>query len=203
MGRFLANGVMTRFEIAKKDTSYSDEKFNLEKEMNNILKEINKTIDTSLYEITSKSKGHWIFSLKPEIFNKNIHDLIRELCPLTCPNVNSFIYIYREIKEKKIDIQSKKFEENYPINCKVDSEGNYYVKVNEEEQAENFTTLYWILNDRRLFYNVKIGSTVILLWSDEDKYIGEDETWMLKIINNMKTKYYNSLLSKALIYLVE
>lgn len=200
MGRYLATGIMTRFSIIGRKRMFYDKDFKLEKEIDNILNDINKIIDPSLYKLTNKDDECYEFSLKPDIFDNNIHELIREISPLTYPNVDFFADFYNE----KENLNNNDFIKNYPFACKVNSKGEYCIEINGEEIKEDypFYPLYWIINDERLFYNVEIRAATILLWIDQDKYDGEDETEMLRIINNMKTKYYNSVLSKALIYYI-
>lgn len=204
MGRALAAGIMTRFDITKKN-NWNNEHFDLEKNLKRILKDISNIIDPSMYEVVMHDNESYEFALKPEIFNKNIHELIKEIGPLTCPNISCFYDIGCELTEKNTDICSKKMIEKYPFAIKVSEDGTYFVELNEEENEWEeglFDPLYWIIKDDELSENVEISASVILLWMDESKYVGEDETNMLKIMNNMKSKYYSSPLSKALIYYI-
>lgn len=204
MGRHLANGVMTRFEIAKKNSWYSDKGFNLEQEIDNVLKDISDIIEPSMYKLVKKEEDCYSFALKEAIFNKNIHELIREIIPLTYPNVLYLHNILSELKEKNIDIDSNEFIENYPFEAKINDNGAYFIEMNGKVLEENnlFYPLDWLIKEKRLFKNVEIYASVTVLWIDEDKYDGEDETNMLRVINNMKVKYYNTPLSKAFIYYV-
>ncbi len=199
MGRHLVNGVLTRFKIKKNNNYYSN--FDLQKELYNVLKDMGRIIDVSLYELTTKGSDYYEFSLKPNIFDNNIHDLIREISPLTFPNVNYFAYS----RNKFGDINNKSFIDNFPFKCKINSNGKYYIEINDNkiDETQCFMPMHWILSNYEIRENVKINACIILLWIDEDKYDGEDETNILRLINNMKTKYYNSELSKALIYHVD
>lgn len=53
---------------------------------------MNEVIDISLYNLADKSEECYEFSLKLDIFNNNIHELIKEISPLTYPNTNYFAY---------------------------------------------------------------------------------------------------------------
>lgn len=204
MGRRLATGVMTRFEITKKNDWGSDSNFVLSSELENILKDISHIIDPSIYELVEKHEDCYDFALKTEIFNNNIHELIGEISSLTCPNVDCFWNLEEELKEKNIDINSKEFMGSYPLSVKVDEKGKYFIETNTEKIEEDypFHPFYWIIDSDRLYKNIEINAAIILLWIDENKYCGEDETNMLSIINNMKARYYSSPLSKALVYYI-
>lgn len=197
MGRYLASGVLTGFQIV--NAGYSKEEF--KKKRSNVLKDMSRIIDTTFYKLAGESDEHFSYCLEPKVFDDNIHDLLRELSDLTFPNVNYFCYFEDEVG----DINDKSFIDRYPFRCKVESNGEYYIQINDNKINEKSCVmpLYWMLKDRELRRNIEIYGWVILIWSDEDKYIGEDETNMLRLINNMKTKYYNSKLSKSLIYYVE
>jgi hypothetical protein len=41
-----------------------------------------------------------------------------------------------------------------------------------------------------------------MLWMDANKFDGEDESPMLKVLNSMKSSYYKNPLSKSLIYFI-
>lgn len=205
MGRYLENGIMTKFYVIKKECWYSNKNFSIEKEMKRILEDLDKVIDTSLYELTSKEEERYEFSLKLEVFNKNIHSLIGELSSLTYPNTGMFYNLESIMKTKKIDLKSKDFNENYPLTCILNKDGNCIIEgTDEDEIIESglFFPLYWMVNDDYLRDNIKIRVIRIPLWMDFNKYDGEDSTQMLRIMNHMKLKYYNNELAKALIYYV-
>lgn len=100
MGRYLATGVMTKFHIMKKNSWYVDHNFDLDSEIENILKDISSIIDPSMYKLVEKSEDCYDFALKPEIFNNNIHELIGEISHLTYPNVNYFWNLEEKLKKK-------------------------------------------------------------------------------------------------------
>ncbi len=204
MGRYLAAGIMTRFDVRKKKGWFSDKKFNLEKEIDNVLKDINNIIDSSMYDLVEKKENRYDFALKPELFNKNIHELIREIKPLTNPNLTWISDIIKELEENGKTIYDKEFIEKYPIQVNISKNGEYSIEINNEviEEDYPFYPMYCLINDKDLFNNVEIHIAIILLWIDYSKYDSEDETEMLRIINNMKAKYYSSPLSKSLIYYI-
>lgn len=205
MGRNLANGIMSKFYVIKKERWYSDKNFSIEKEFKAILEDLDKVIDTSLYELTSKEEDCYEFSLKLDVFNKNIHSFIGELSSLTYPNTNMFYNLKSIMKTKKIDFKSKDFKEAYPLACILNKDGNYIIEGNDEDEIIEsglFFPLYWMVNDGHLSDNIEIRVRVIPLWIDFSKYDGEDSTEMLRIMNHMKLKYYNNELAKALIYFV-
>lgn len=82
------------------------------------------------------------FSIRPELFDQGIHKLIHENSDLTCPNVNCFY----DFPKGEIDFRSSKFVEDYP----------YY-------------PFFGMINDSRLFGNIILEASVILLWADAEK----------------------------------
>lgn len=201
MGKYLTSSVVTKFKIIS--GWYND--FNLEKEIDSILKDISNIIDSSMYNLTEKKENSYEFSLKPELFNKNIHELIKEIYPLTSLSHDWFKDIQAELEKENKTIYDKEFIEKHPLEINIDEYGKYYIEINEDEMLEEeylYGPLYWLITDKRLYKNVDIYAKGIILWNDWNKYSGEDETPMLCIINNMKAKYYSSPLSKTLIYTV-
>jgi len=190
---------MTRFGISIGKRWYRDKNFKIEENLENILKDMSDIIDPSMYELVEKDEDYYEFALKPEIFNENIYDLILEISPLTCPNDLEY-----EMKENHIDICSKEFIESHHFKMKVNEEGKYFFERDDHEVGEEypFYPLYWITKEQKFSDNIAIRAAVINLWFDLNKYSGEDETEMLRIINNMKAKYYSNPLSKAFIYYV-
>ncbi len=200
MGRYLANGVLTQFSVKRVKRSFYDENYNLEKELDNVLKEMNKMIDTSNYELTAKEKDYYVFSLKSTFFEENIHELIKETSKMTLPNVNDF---YTNGFNEKL-VESENFAKQFPFKAKIDKNGEYSIKMRDEEIRLDFPfdPFYWMIREDILLRNIMVRGETLLLWCDDSKYVGEDETAMLEIINTMKRKYYKSKLSKSLIYYI-
>ena len=53
-----------------------------------------------------------------------------------------------------------------------------------------------------MMQNLWVAFSVISFWSDDSKYVGEDEIALLYIINKMKNSFYKNELKGAFIYWV-
>ncbi len=202
MGRYFANGLLTTLIIKKNKSGFIDRNFDLKKELDNILKDISSVIDVSLYEIIEENEEKCILSLKTSVVNDNIHELLQELFPLTRPNTYGFCDLKRTSDKEMIMNYSIKAERRLDKFSKKDE--IYTIIVGSAENTEDFHyfPLYWLISDKRIYNNTTIYGATILLWIDCNKYCGEDEYNMLRVINELKTKYYQSKLSKALIYYI-
>lgn len=199
MGRNLSNGIITKIIIKKDRNSWMASKnFSLEKRIDDILQDVNKMVDISLYELTDKTENAYEFSLKPEIIDNGMHELIKEMRLLTCPNVNCF----SDFETDEIDVYDDDFKDNYSFKCVVDQDKNYYIEANGERTREEYSYFpaQWLLDNDEFLRNVNIYVYYIPMWIDISKYCGEDESTMLRVINGMKTKYYKTELSKAFVY---
>lgn len=80
MGRNLALGVATTIWISKKKNYWTND-FDLFKNEEKIKEELKNLIDISAYNF-KKEEDKFVLTMKPEYFNNNIHDLIKELYPV-------------------------------------------------------------------------------------------------------------------------
>jgi len=193
MGRVLASGLLSSIFIRKRSSMYSV--IDLKKEFKNVLKEMDKIIDTSKYDIIEKENA-FIMYLKPDFVNENIHDLLKEMDVLTP------IHLYYDGEDLEVDVNDKDFKKKVKLNCKVHDYDYSIIYEDEEIITENriFYPLDFFLYSSSLIQDIEIKGAILTLWSDFNKYDGEDETMMLEIINTMKTTYYHTELSKVLIY---
>jgi hypothetical protein len=205
MGRYLSNGIPTKIRVILK--SYNKIEKN---DLTEIKKDLSKYVDLSKYELVECENGY-IFEFKKEVFNKHICELIKELEPLT--SCRSY-FMYKLLDKYDINVLSDEFnKDNYKIElCKYGdnpeyekenyiSENEYYVRCQNNHIGEtgNFPYQYWVLS-REIRKKYYIDMSFIMLWSDYNKFSGEDSTPMLEVLNSMKSSYYKSPLSKSLIY---
>lgn len=217
MGRQLANGIATKFVVVKRKDYIN---FDFKKEQDKILNHLNQYIDISSYDIETCDDG-LVFSIKKDFFNKHIHELLKEIEPLTSSDIYFLFNLYDE-KYRNIDINSDNFNnENYPLELKFCDE-NYQFKDNYQKQRlenkffiENddnmiieedvfITSNYWpFVENKELLDKLKIYTSVIMLWIDWSKIDMESETHLLLILNTLKNKYYKNPLARDLIYFIE
>lgn len=207
MGRYVANGVPAIICICKKNYKNCD----VTKLKDEILKEVSKYVNIHDYDILVDKEVLNLF-LKKEIFDENIHELIKELEPIT--SCRSHLLYNKKIDWDNFD------QERYPINLKeYDDEYNYqndydrknlkekkYIECIDEEFdcVEPFYPInkWMIWGNKLLSENLEVYFYNIQLWCDWNKYDGEDETRLLYILNNLKKSYYKTKLGKDLIYYV-
>jgi hypothetical protein len=206
MGRYLSNGIPTKIRVILE--SYNEVEKN---DLTEIKKNLSKYIDLSMYELVEYANGY-VFELKKEVFNKHIYELIKELEPLT--SCRSY-FTHNLFDEHDINVLSDEFnKDNYKIElCKYGdnpeyeeenriSENAYYILNNDYiREWGSFPYQYWALNGEieKKYY---VDMIFMMLWSDCNKFSGEDPTPMLEVLNSMKSSYYKSPLSKSLVYFI-
>lgn len=186
--RYFSNGILTSFVI-KRENSYWENNYNLKEHLDEIRQDIDQKIDISAYEITVVEDDFIEFVMKPSFFEDNIYDLLKEMDSLTQP------YFFKHIHYDK---------NNFKIACGFDEESLFVVKFNDKEIKEErlYFSLCWLINSKTLYRNIEVFGFVITLWMDINKYIGEDETALLNIINTFKNRYYKTKLGACLIYYI-
>lgn len=193
MGRNVSAGILTNIEIVKKNNHYSSANFDLKKEINNVLKEINKMVDITAYDIKEDEDG-FILKLKQEYLKENFYDLFTEMTKIN----NEYGRFYNCLNsEEKFPIEKEK------IDISIDEENEYQLHYGEEKSSNFyiFYPLFWILSAKsKLYDDVSISGSILPIWVDIDKIDGEDETSILWIMNMMKNKFFKSKLSKCLIF---
>ena len=198
MGRFLACGVLTRIKIIK---GGSNPDYKISKEKENIIKQLNKYVDISNYEIEEYENGFEL-DLKKEIFNENIYALFEELdTVIDCTKK----YLY-DTRESELCLELKKYDDNYKYESDYEKEHNYgdfQVKTKDDQYRLDqvyYPSVDWLLyGNRTMIRNLIVRIDIVNLWRDEDKILTEDDYSLLHIMNTIKTKYFNTPLSKNLI----
>lgn len=202
MGRYLAVGIVTSIVMKKKNGWESSEKFNVFENKDDILKDLNNMIDTSKYECIYEN-DYIALQLKPEHFNDNIHELIKELYPMI--NCESCIL---SNCEKKVKILSNEFnKKDFPLtisNKKINEENIIYCIQSDYGEKLNYfaSPEYYLFENQDYKKNIEMDLYFINLWQDFNKYDGEDETKMLEIINKMSRFYYKNPLSKNMLFYI-
>lgn len=197
MGRYLANGIAATISIYSKTEME-------ECDIKPIKEKLSKYINLDLYDMKKYNDG-LSFKLKLDVFNNNIHKTIKEISDLTSCEDYLLYNLFENYNE--IDIYSDDFcQEKYPIELKryvktsernfYLDDGDYYIGTEDDPRIRTIYNFYgeqyWLPKSESLKGRYKIQVGFILLWSDYDKYDGEDETKMLKILNTMKKSYYSS-----------
>ena len=197
MGRYLACGIpvgISVYGILKIDES----------DIVTIKKNISKYVNLDLYDERKYDDGFY-YRIKPNIFDNNIHNTIKEIYPIL--NCQTFLeYLFGS---SDINIKSKAFcKGNYPINLKREKNGSLGEHV-ESKRNRIDTINYmdgskWMFKDERLTFCYELEIDYVLLWKDKNEYNLKDNGQILNVLNDMKCSYYKSgnELSKNLMYFV-
>lgn len=212
MSRFVAAGIACKILICKKKY-VKDEAFNeLREEMKG---EVEKHIDANTYNV-EEGDNYICYRIKEDFVNEHLHELLKEINPIL--NIKqcflSGLY-YDECEE--IDVYSDDFNrDNYNFKLKYfDKNYNFDSEYERHQFANNYailegTKLYsldlpfftenlWIVcMNRKLFNNVRIDISYILLWVEPYKYPGEDESFIIRLLNIFSRNYFKNPLSKNL-----
>lgn len=204
MGQFLACGIAVQFQVIR-NSKTEDKDIN---DLTDIKKHLGKYFSIDNYEVDDKKYSDcFLFTIKKDYLEKNIHNVIRELSDLY------YLYIDDVFAERgtKIDLKSENFcQEKYPLKLKyVDEYGKENLRVvgdfNYLNDMESFYDPTWLYRHSDLFgfdekYKIRIVPAAI--WIDYDKYSGEDETNMLLALNLMKNSYFKAPLSENLFFYI-
>lgn len=189
----MSGGILTRISICKSNSWRSNKDFDLKKEINGIIDDIGNFVDISKYDVLECDDGYEL-NLNVEFINDNIYDLLVEMNKIN-DRINFVSLDY--------DVSSinNEFIKEHPITCFVERD-IYHLDYDgyKKNDFQIYRPLYWILSNREYFHNVEVYGSIIPIWYDVDKFFHEDESFILIMMNTMKTKYFKSDLSKCLIF---
>lgn len=189
----MSGGILTRISICKTNNWNSNNDFDLKKEINGILDDIGNFVDISKYELKESVDGYDL-NLKVDYINENIYALLIEMSQIS----KIFHFVDMDYDVSSID---DKYIKEHPITCFVEDD-HYVLKYNDSEDMdyEIDFPLRWILSNKKYFNNVEVLGAIIPIWIDCHKIFSDDEIFILTLMNTMKTKYFDSELSKCLIF---
>jgi len=197
MGAYLTGGIATRVTIMGKDG------FDIIKNKGEVFETINDVIDTTSYEVVEYENGFELL-LKKEIFNNNIHDLIREVYSFI--DVDFFFFTNLFKTDTKISMENFT-KENYPIELKVYSDGyrkgEFY--LNNEELRESKSYLNYahrFLPDNNISYKLNIKLSFIDFWLDPSK-VNEYPLGTIDLLNKIVRVHFKNKLVKSIFFYVE
>lgn len=200
MGRFVTCGILTEITINQKNLQWNPDYFNMKNETENILKDIGRIINTDAYNITKMDNGNLVLNLKTDFIDKHFCNLIKEIREVTKSDyyINKlYDYQYRDDYKNEDEIDP----ENMKISTSIVNDEYIIQYDNYKLYSERFYfPFYWILSDKRLFDSVTVKGSIVPIWIDENKIVCEDESFLLKIMNIMKTKCFKSELYKCLVF---
>jgi len=212
MGRCLQNGILVKMTIWDKKYSF----INIKKDKDKMLNSISNLLDLSLYDITEYDDAICL-ELKKEIFNDNIHSLFKEMNSLTeCENIINMLYG----EKNEINVEDDSFnKENNKIelkNMKLDEDDDSYHHIEDGElyvEGDNenikltrpFMSYQYCLNIKGGMDNDFNSSVYFFpIWGDFwSKYGGEDESYIIYLLNYYSRGHYKNILSKCLFYFTD
>ena len=191
MGQYLVGGIATRFQITNKRS------FDLIKNKDEILKSLSKIIDISIYNVEEHIDRIELI-IKKEIFEDNIHKLIKEISPI----MNTKIYFFDSLYNEEVNIKSFNKEE-YPITLNI-YEDKFYLNGGEITESNCYPDYsYMLLRDDEsgLMYNIKVNMKLINIWIDPS-IIDEYPLGTINVLNKLTSKSFKNCLSKSIFFYV-
>ena len=197
MGRYMEMGVASQIRIIKNDSCKSTP-IELEKKLR---KDLKGFINTNDYKSTLYKNGV-VFTLKEDVFNNNIHDLISKL------SKNMYLNILDYELENNMDVfESKEFnQENHPLTIKMDEEDRPTFFYKDEEIGSSgsidWHDNYWLLSNSDISSrDVTITFDTLSLWYSYDKIFSENDVLFDRFFNNIKQDFGNKLGKDILIFI--
>ena len=202
---YISCGILTTLIIEREDFCNTDflrpridYTKDIRKQKNKILSELNKTIDISMYNIRY-NRDCIELSIKPDIFNDNIYDLLNELSPIF--DIKS--YLVRD----RIDYYTLDYFNinDFPIILKKYELGrfkdSFYIQTKDDEYKEvkaysDFTSFLIPNEDIK---NIKMQARLIMIWMDNSE-TAEYLFRTFKLLNHFCRNYYKNNLVKSLMF---
>ena len=198
MGRYMEMGVASQIRIIKKDDCELTPT-ELEK---NLRKDLKRFINTDDYESEIYQNGV-VFTLKEDVFNNNIHDLISKLSKKMYLSILDY-----ELEDNTKVFQSKEFnQENHPLTLKMDDDGKPTFFYKDEEigrsSSIDWHDNYWLVSysPDKSTRKVTITFDVLSLWYSYDKIFSEDDVFFSRFFNNIKTDFGTKLGKDVIIFI--
>jgi len=198
MGAYLVGGVVTRFEIRNKGN------YDVVKNQDEVLKSLDEVIDTSIYNVEEYLDGIELV-IKKEVFEDNIHNLIKEISPI----MNTRIYFFANLYKGEINIKNFN-KENYPISLNIYPKGTAYEdkfylndgEIREKECYPDYS--YMLLRDDEsgIMHNLKINMKLINIWLDPTR-IDEYPLGTINVLNKLTSKCFKNVLAKSIFFYVD
>ena len=198
MGAYLVGGVVTRFEIRNKGN------YDVVKNQDEVLKSLDEVIDTSIYNVEEYLDGIELV-IKKEVFEDNIHNLIKKISPI----MNTRIYFFANLYKGEINIKNFN-KENYPISLNIYPKGTAYEdkfylndgEIREKECYPDYS--YMLLRDDEsgIMHNLKINMKLINIWLDPTR-IDEYPLGTINVLNKLTSKCFKNVLAKSIFFYVD
>lgn len=197
MGTFLGLGLVTTILLKRKRGIWQPNEFDFVKNEKKVKEQLSKLIDVTKYNV-EVHEDCMVFEAKIECFNDNIHDLVKDLDPLIGCN---------RVFDKRPVFDDNFNQDNCPLLLTKekrysDRERYYSSWDSREDFSFGEEPEWWLFDDKEFKEKISVQMGYVPLWSDFNKYVGEDPTWMLKIMNKMSRKYFSSSLSRNIFFAI-
>ena len=195
MGRYIANGILTEISIKRRKDYWNIGK-DLSDIKDDVVSSLSEILDLDMYDI-EMTNSYINLSLKKELFNDNIHDLVKKTNKITL--CNSLLYELYGDDYNKIDLDKTEFsKENIIIELRTMRKDHYHIEKGETylyckkeiELDYPFMPYYlWCLTKNEINSDLEVQTSFVKLYSQYDKYEGEDECPMLYLLNHFSRNY--------------
>lgn len=205
MGRNFTNGIPARISVYSNHDQVNTEDIEI------IKKHLSRYFNFDTYNM-EEYEDKFVFTLKNDSFYNNIYECIREITKLTRFFQWNF---FNETSNLSDEYKGKNFSkvfrdhselltpENYSLNIEYD---NGVFKLDGRKYDYSFVDeqywLYWDCDLLGYYGKYRIDLDIIDLGFDANKYVGEDESYLLYVVNNLKNANYKNELSKNNIFYI-
>lgn len=194
MGRSLALGIASRVTVRH------EKGWDIKNCLSEIESELGKYLNLSAYTYEI-DKDTIFFKIRSDFLSDNIHELLKELCPII--GYRCLRYILD--KYENVDILSEKFNsKDTPLILKYDNDG-YLCSEDREIEAFYFSgePKYWLFDTQKTIENFDVIINYIPLWEDDSKIFLESDSPLLYFLNTLwQTHFKNALANNCLFYII-
>ena len=199
MGRYLAAGIPATIYLYGKKENF--QKTRLE----SLQKKLGQYISLDLYNLEETDNGYY-YSLKPDIFNKNIHQTLIEFCKVADFELHAYFFDH-DYDIRKINSDNCEIKLVYDYSKDGDTQDG--ILVNDEFfKLDLVFQQYWLISNCGLddywSYDAGIIMKYIMIWFDFNKISSEDESNLLLALNKLKINSFKDCndLTKSIMFYI-
>lgn len=194
MGRSLALGIASRVTVRH------EKGWDIKNCLNEIESKLGKYLNLSAYTYEI-DKDTIFFKIRSDFLSDNIHELLKELCPIIGRRCLRYILD----KYENVDILSEKFNsKDAPLILKYDNDG-YLCSEDGEIEAFYFSgePKYWLFDTQKMIEDFDVIINYVPLWEDDSKIFLESDSPLLYFLNMLwQTHFKSALANNCLFYIL-
>ena len=202
MGRYLAAAIPTRIAIRNRNDFRARKEVNTLKDKDLILNKLTDYIDANFYNISYEEEILYL-EINKDKTNKYLKEFLKEISLVL--DLNSYLF-YDLFGESEVVEKADIEEKLNVISLKSNKDGKYYLTGDnlDKSVAEDWACLNgapWAFDlDEKFYGSLDLHIEAINIWIEFDKFVCEDETKMLRLLNKCAKVYFKSELSKIMMF---